>query len=417
MDYSIAECGIIGGLALYPAECEESLNSLKPEDFTVAKAKALFELFLSGYSNGHFDIATVGAKIADAQLMDYLRECMTTFTTTTNYSYYIDAVKKNGRNTRLLNRIAGLQFDPPDDVGTELQAIIDGEPLPQKGLRIGSVVDKVKASLREPDIKNRIFTGLSKLDWTTGGLPQKMVSVIGAFPSTGKTTLLLNICQNQLKRNKKCVFFSLEMSEEQLLEKLLASLASVDYGKIRDRELTERELKEIDTALDALAYCKSIEIIDDVYTVEGMVEKIAEIKPDLVVCDYLQVIETAKSQENEKREVRYIMQTLKRAAKKHNCHIMIASQFVRTERSSSGGKAKVREATMFDLYGGAAVEQGADIIGMLSRPCVTDPEADPSITSFVIAKNKIGKIGRFDLYFNGEKQRFTEPDTRHQEAK
>lgn len=411
-DPFIPECTIIGGLAMYPAECESAVVKLKPEDFTDTRTRELFELFQAEYRNsGKYDFAIIAAKIKKPELSRLMRECFSTFTTTACFDQYISDVSKNGRNHRLITQIARMQFEPPDDVGAELQAIVDGEQVMPAGRRIDKAAERVKKNLRDTKKADRLFTGFNTYDDATGGLFKKMVSLIAAFPSTGKTTLILNICKYQYQHNHTSAIFSLEMPEEQLLERIASDLTGTVYKKIRDKNLSEAELEAIDRLLDVVVSTKQFEIYDDIYTIEGILEKIAEIKPELAIIDYFQVIRVASKQDN---PVQYIMQEAKRAAKKYNCHIMFTSQFVRTDRSTgAGGKTKVREPTMFDLYGGATIEQGADIIGILSRPYVTDPTADPSTTSIVIAKNKLGKIGKFDLHFDGDKQRFTEPNYRH----
>lgn len=242
--------------------------------------------------------------------------------------------------------------------------------------------------------KPRILTGFSDIDRLTGGLRIPSVSIIGAAPSTGKTALALNMA---IRQNCPVLIFSLEMSYDMIVERLVSNLMSIDYNLFSTQEFTEDDLKRVKLCAEDLKK-RSIYIYDEVYDIEGQAAIINSIKPSLVVVDYIQKVQTKKRTENRRNEVDYISGQYKQLATHNNCHIMLLSQISRLDRDLP---------TMSSLKESGALEADGDYVMLLHRPYVMKKElGNPDEAYLLIDKNKFGGTGKVGLRFEGKYQRF-----------
>ena len=254
--------------------------------------------------------------------------------------------------------------------------------------------------MRKNDLSQRLSVGIASIDRIVQGLRKGNVSVLGAEPSTGKTAFALNVAVAALRREKRVLIFSLEMSAVQMMDRMISSIASISYSDINNKRLSEDDIKIFETTSYALTDGSRLFIYDTVYSVEQMGAIIAKIKPDLVVVDFLQFCRTEEKVQNTADKLEYIVSAFKRLAKVsyHSCHIMLLSQ-----PSRQAGKDG---QSMFSLKGSSGIEQGGDVILLLDRPNVRDMRYPPEQAQIKIAKNKFGCTGKVDLWFEGEYQRF-----------
>ena len=240
-----------------------------------------------------------------------------------------------------------------------------------------------------------IQTGLKAIDNITGGLELNSVSILAAFPSTGKTALALNIAAHNIKQGNKVLFISLEMGKNQLLDRMAAAEGGLPYEFINRGQMNEQRIYK--SVLELISG-GSFEIVDNCMLIEPMAAKIGRSTPDLVIVDFVQMCHTQRKTENRANELDYIIGEFKRIARLYPCHIMLLSQLSR-EANKSG-------ADMFTLKGSSGLEQGGDIVLILDRPHIMDQGEHPAKAHVKVAKNKYGATGKAMLFFEGEYQRF-----------
>ncbi len=245
-----------------------------------------------------------------------------------------------------------------------------------------------------------IMTGFTRLDNATGGLRAGTMFIVGARPSTGKTTFALNIACNQfLVSNDTVMIFSLEMSSQMILERILSAENNIDYKKFSLKSFSKAEKEEMQKTLDRLK--EKFIIIDNLYGAEEIAEKIKEYKPKLAIVDFVQCVTTEKFFENPRIKIDYISNLFKRTAKGTNSVIMVLSQITRQGKDAP---------TMSDLKESGALEQDGDYIALLHRDYVIDKRSGhpPSDAVLILDKNKFGATGQMKMTFDLQHQKFHE---------
>lgn len=246
-----------------------------------------------------------------------------------------------------------------------------------------------------------IPTGFAQLDSKlNGGFIEGALVAIGARPSVGKTTFAVNIAR--ANRDKKVLVFSLEMGSGQLIDRLLADVLGISYTKMQKhaKGISSQEQSRMIEALEIFE--TNLTIIDNIRTVEEMVSEVYNRKPDLVIIDYIQIINTQGSFNDPRQRIDYISRELKFCAKETGAVIVNLSQVTRA------GKDR---PTMSDLKESGGLEQDSDYIMLLHRPYVQDKsnrELKPEDTTIYLDKHKFGTTGVLDFKFITNFQRFYE---------
>lgn len=243
-----------------------------------------------------------------------------------------------------------------------------------------------------------ITSGFSKIDNATNGFRKKSLLVIGARPSTGKTSFALNlICNGFYPQKYKTIFYSLEMSVETILERISTVLTGISYNRITQRHLKSEEIEKIQFEIEKTR--GYIKIVDNIFTVEEIEKDVKENKPDVIVIDYAQILQTQKKAESTKQRIDIISAEIKKIAKENDCLAVIVSQINRQSKDMP---------TMSDLKESGALEQDADYVIIIHRPFVQDKSQNAEDTILTLDKNRYGTVGRTKLYFNGDTQTFKE---------
>ena len=253
-----------------------------------------------------------------------------------------------------------------------------------------------------------VTTGFRFLDMITKGLQNSDLILIAARPSMGKTALGLNIAQNAAFRGRKtAAFFSLEMSCEQLIMRIISSESEVNSSVIKVGSQSNAEWRRI-TKLNSEIKQNEVELyIDDtssisVGEVRSKLRKLKAMKGlDIVVIDYLQLMTTSSRSENRQQEISAISRELKALAKELNIPVVALSQL---SRSPEGRKD--RRPILSDLRESGAIEQDADVVMMLYRENYYDKDIDNNETEVIIAKHRNGETGTVKLEFQSEFTRF-----------
>lgn len=278
---------------------------------------------------------------------------------------------------------------------------------------INGVYDRLnKLNSEDKEQFKAIPSGFGMLDKYITGLNKSDFILIGARPAMGKTSFALNLAQNvSMLAKKKCVFFCLEMTKEQLAERLLASHAGVPSQKLRTGELTDDEWIRLGNAAGDY---EDVELyLDDTssITVPEIKSRVRRLKNvDIIIIDYLGLITSATRKENRVQEVSEITRNLKMMAKDLNIPVVCCAQLSR----GTEGRGKSHKPQLSDLRESGSIEQDADIVMFLYRPDyyrneVDDDkqdEIDANLTELIVAKNRHGAVGTVELTFDKEFTRF-----------
>jgi replicative DNA helicase len=250
----------------------------------------------------------------------------------------------------------------------------------------------------------------------TAGLQRSDLIILAARPAMGKTTLVTNLAYNVATVNKQSVlFFSLEMSKEQLVDRMLADASGVDAWNIRTGNLSDEDFSKLSEAMGEMAEAPIF--IDDkpglsVLEMRTKARRAAHDAPlGLIIVDYLQLMQgSSKSSEgNRVQEVSEISRGLKLIAREMNVPVIALSQLSRSVESRSP-----QIPQLADLRESGSIEQDADIVMFIYREAYYNPETErENITDLIIAKHRNGPVGKVELYFHPERLRFMSLDKRH----
>ena len=257
--------------------------------------------------------------------------------------------------------------------------------------------------------------GIGELDRMITGLNKSDLIILGARPGMGKTSFALNIARNvAVNAGKTVCFFSLEMTRDQLAQRLLSSEAAIKSEKLRTGELTSDEWTRLAQAADNLS--KAEIYIDETssVTVPKMQAKLRRMKRvDLVVVDYLGLMRSARPTDNRVQEISDITRNLKLMAKELKVPVIACAQLSR----GTEVKGKSHIPALSDLRDSGSIEQDADIVLFLYRENYYDNEkkededmSDPNSSFCIVAKNRHGETGKIQLHWDGQYTRFTSVD-------
>jgi replicative DNA helicase len=277
--------------------------------------------------------------------------------------------------------------------------------------------DRMEELHRNKGALRGIRTGYRDLDDMTAGLQRSDLVILAARPAMGKTTLVTNLAYNVATIAREPVlFFSLEMSKEQLVDRMLADASGVDSWNIRTGNLSDEDFSKLSEAMGEMAEAPIF--IDDtpglsVLEMRTKARRAAHDQPlGLIIVDYLQLMQ-ANSNHNGNRvqEVSEISRGLKLIARELNVPLIALSQLSRSVESRTPPIPQLS-----DLRESGSIEQDADIVSFIYRPGYYEPDNPEveNITKLIIAKHRNGPVGHVDLYFHPERLRFMSLDKQHE---
>jgi replicative DNA helicase len=277
--------------------------------------------------------------------------------------------------------------------------------------------DRMEELHRNKGALRGVRTGYRDLDNMTAGLQRSDLIILAARPAMGKTTLVTNLAYNVATIAKQPVlFFSLEMSKEQLVDRMLADASGVDAWNIRTGNLSDQDFSKLSEAMGEMAEAPIY--IDDtpglsVLEMRTKARRAAHEAPlGLIIVDYLQLMQASgRSDGNRVQEVSEISRGLKLIARELNVPVIGLSQLSRSVESRSP-----QIPQLADLRESGSIEQDADIVMFIYREKYYNPDTDrDNITDLIIAKHRNGPTGKVELYFHPERLRFMSLDKRHDE--
>ncbi len=275
--------------------------------------------------------------------------------------------------------------------------------------------DRMEELHRNKGSLRGVRTGYRDLDNMTAGLQRSDLIILAARPAMGKTTLVTNLAYNVATVAKQPVlFFSLEMSKEQLVDRMLADASGVDAWNIRTGNLSDEDFSKLSEAMGDMAEAPIY--IDDtpglsVLEMRTKARRASHEQPlGLIIVDYLQLMQASgRSDGNRVQEVSEISRGLKLIARELNVPVIALSQLSRSVENRSP-----QIPQLADLRESGSIEQDADIVMFIYREAYYNPDTDrENITDLIISKHRNGPVGKVELYFHPERLRFMSLDKRH----
>ena len=429
-----AEQGVLGSMLISPrdaiAECVEKIDE---EYFYVPAHQTVYTVLVELWNAGQaIDLITFTQVLRDRNLLDavggpaFVTSLYTFVPTAANLEYYIDIV----RDKYLLRSIITAAtesvrraYEEQDEVNNLLDEVeqkifavgddrFKGQMLSMKDQVMEAIESIEKLYERKGGITG-ISTGFIEFDRMTSGLHPAEMIVIAARPSMGKTALVMNIAEHVAVNDKLPVgVFSLEMSSQQLVQRLLCSRARVNLQKVRDGFLAERDFPSLTAAASKLAEAKIF--IDDsaglsILELRAKARRLkAQHDVQLLVIDYLQLLRSTsrRAQDNRQLEISEISAGLKGLAKDLKIPVIVVAQLNRQPEQRSGGKPRLS-----DLRESGSIEQDADLVGLLVRPELYEEDEEARVeksgeAQLIIAKQRNGPVGEIPLTFLKEFTRF-----------
>lgn len=419
-----AEQSVLGSMLLDESCVPEVMEHLRSEDFYVSQNRAIFEAMQSMFTlNETIDPVTVIDKLTVRGTLDaaggraYILKLLDVTPTAVNVAQYIKIVSDKAVLRNLDETTAEIHEIIASGEG-EAAAVVElaeqkiyeiRKEKKAKGMApIRDVLENTYAHLGHL-AKNAgklpgVSTGFSTVDAFLSGLNDSDFIILAANTGVGKTSFALNICSNAAKScGKAVVVFSLEMSNEQLALRLIASDALIDSKKLRTGILNEEEWVAIAHASENLANTKIYLADATGVTVNEMKAKCRRLNEEigLVIVDYLQLVQSGIKSDSRANEVAAISRALKIMAKDLNVPILCLSQLSRSSDKQE------RRPRLSDLRESGAIEQDADVVMILYRE---NPET-PETVKLLIEKNRHGSTGDIDLHWDGKYTKFTSIDT------
>ena len=429
-----AEQGVLGSMLISPreiiAECVEKINE---EYFYVPAHQTVYVVLVELWNAGQgIDLITFTQVLRDRNVLEtvggaaFITSLFTFVPTAANVTYYLEIV----RDKYILRQIIAActesvrrSFEEQDEVHNLLDEVeqkifsvgedrFKGQVLTMKDQVMEAIEAIEKLYERRGGITG-ISTGFAELDRMTNGLHESEMIVIAGRPSMGKTALAMNIAEHVAINEKLPVaVFSLEMSGQQLVQRLLCSRARVNLQKVRDGFLAERDFPSLTAAASKLAEAQVF--IDDSagLSILELRAKARRLKAQkdikLIVVDYLQLLRstTRRAQDNRQLEISEISAGLKGLAKELKLPIIVLAQLNRQPEARTGGKPRLS-----DLRESGSIEQDADLVGLLVRPEIYEEDEDARAekageAELIIAKQRNGPVGEIALTFLKEFTRF-----------
>ena len=440
-----AEQSVLGAMLIEKEAIPKVMEILRDTDFYREAHRVIFNAMLELYNkNEAVDMITVTEilkrdnKLEDVGGIAYVTSLANAVPTAANVTYHASIIEEKSILRQLVSvstQIASMGYEANDDV----KNIIDSAE--SKILEISNrkktadftpineiVLDSFKSIEALMGNKNGLTglpTGFEDLDNLTSGLHGSDFIILAARPSMGKTAFALNVVQNVAIRAAKKVggapktvaFFSLEMSKEQLASRIISTEALVSGTKLRTGDLTEGEWTRLVEAGDILS--KADLYLDDSpgITVPEMKAKVRRLKDvDLVIIDYLQLMNSAKRIDNRVQEISEITRSLKIMAKELNIPVVTLAQLAR-----AGEKRQEHRPVLSDLRDSGSIEQDADIVLFLYRDAyyanekASPEDVDKNSAEVIVAKNRHGDLRSVPLHWQGEFMRFTSQEVvRHE---
>lgn len=433
-----AERTVLGALLLDPDAIIRVSDFLLADDFYDPVYRLIYETILTLHHNHEpIDFVTVATKLQDIKKLQelggsaFLSDLAAEVPTSSHVFQYGQTVKNKSVHRKIISagqKITAVGYEESRDVGEIIDEVektvfaISNVYIKEKFVHIREVLDaryEAFATLHaseDDEVLKGIPSGFKDLDNKLSGFQPSDLIIIAARPAMGKTTFMMNIAQNVAIKAKKSVgVFSLEMSKEQLVDRMFASMLGVDSWKLQRGKLDDSDFQRMGPIMDELSNAKIF--IDD-----SVGSSIPELRAkarrlqmehglDMLMIDYLQLMSTGKASfaGNRVQEISEISRSLKQLGRELRIPIIALSQLSRAVESRPGNIP-----ALSDLRDSGSIEQDADIVLMLYREDYYEEDTDrQGIVDIFIRKHRNGPTGTIELLMKKEQMKFYDIDTSH----
>ncbi len=431
-----AEQAVLGAMLIDKEAIAKATEVLLADDFYREAHRVIFSAMLELYNkNEAVDMVTVTEilkrdnKLEDIGGIAYITSLANLVLTAANVKYHAEIVAEKSvlrQLVRVSTEIAAMGYEANEDVGTLLDTAesrileISNRKKKNDFTAINDIlmdsVQSIESLLQNKGGLTGLPSGFADLDKLTSGLHPSDFIILAARPSMGKTALALNIVQNVALRAHKVIggeprsvaFFSLEMSKEQLVNRMLCAEAGIDSQRLRVGEMHDEDWTHLWDACDTMSRAKIY--IDDTAGITAMDMRSrarrlkAEHGLDLIVVDYLQLMQGSGKRNNSgdrQQEVSEISRSLKALARELDVPVLALSQLSRSVESR-----QVKRPMLSDLRESGSLEQDADIVAFLYREDYYNPETENKHTELIIAKHRNGPVDTVNLFFQKQFTKF-----------
>ena len=427
-----AEQALLGCIILDPKIQIEVAGILHEEDFFASSHKLIFGAMSEIIKNNRtVDIVTLTdalekqGNLKNAGDIEYLTGLTEIMPSAANYGTYLSIVRRDSMLRRLIGGASKIideckkSQDEKNSLALAEKTVYDisNDADTSEIYKISQVLPDVMTTLDELSKDSSKFrgikTGYRELDYILNGFHGSDLMILAARPAMGKTSLAMNLVENIALSGKSCAVFSLEMSKEQLVQRMLCAVAGVSMETAQKGQMQHAEWLKIAKAKEMLAATRIFIDESSVITPEEILSKCRRLKRkhglDFVMIDYIQLMDNKnkRKDENRQQQVSEISRNLKILAKELNVPVLALSQLSRAVESEK------RRPQLSDLRESGAIEQDADIVMFIHRPDMAAKEKEkeegkiqPNVAEIIIAKHRNGATGLVKLYFKAECTKF-----------
>jgi len=424
-----AEQSVIGSMLMDKEAIIAASEVVMADEFYQRQYGVMFEAMVELFNEGKpVDLVTLQNRLQEKDVppelssIDVIREIITTVPTSANVRSYAHIVHEKAVLRRLIKvneeiantcyagkePLSQILADTEKSIFSLLQSRGGGEFVPIKQVAL-NVLEKIEEASKTQGTVTGIPTGFIDLDYKTSGMQPSDFVLIAARPSMGKTAFVLNLVDHvAVKKGIPCMVFSLEMSKEQLVNRMLSMETNVDSQKLRTGSLTDADWDAVVEGIGVIGNSKLI--IDDSpgISITDLRSKCRKMKLeyglDMVIIDYLQLMSGSGSKggENRQQEVSEISRSLKALARELNAPVIALSQLSRACETRQDHRPMLS-----DLRESGSIEQDADVVMFLYRDDYYNKDTDmPNVAEVIIAKQRNGPIGTVNLLWRPEYTKF-----------
>src|SRR3990167_9359755 len=423
-----AEKSVLGAVLIDSGTINLVVEFLKSEHFYSREHQLIYSAMVTLYEKQQpIDVVTIQDELKKTDSLkqiggkNYLSDLINTVPTSAYIEQYGRIVKNHFIKRRLIqlsSRLVEKSFDTKGDVKKLLDdAEVEIFSLSQEHLHrdfiqlkevLAESFERLEEFVKKGSHLRGVSTGFTELDNKLAGMQDSNLLILAARPGIGKTTLALNMALQAATKNKTPVgFFSLEMSKEELVDRLLVGQADIDAWRLKTGRLSEDDYKRLTEAMGELSEAPIY--IDDTpgSSILEMRTKARKLKVEkkikLVIVDYLQLADSGRRFDNRVQEVSFISQGLKNLARELKIPVMAISQLSRAVE-----QRVTRKPQLADLRESGAIEQDADVVAFLYLEDESEDLMDQSkiLVKLYIAKHRNGPTGEIDLIFKGDRVKF-----------
>lgn len=434
-----AEASLLGALLIDSDAIVKIADAISADDFFEIRHRRIYEAISQLYEHREsIDVLTLSDRLKkNGQLSDiggpaYLTELTNFVPTAAHVEQYADIVAQKALRRRLIaasKDIGGLGYDETKQLKELIEEAesrlfeVSQQHIKQNVISLETILaesfDRLDDLHKDKQKIRGVPTGFKDIDEKLAGFQRSDLIILAARPSMGKTALALNFAHNiAVQASQPVLIFSLEMSKEQLVDRLLSMESGVDAWALRTGNLTDSDFEKIGQAMGTLSEAQIY--IDDspgitISDLRTKARREAHQRPlGLIIVDYLQLMSGGgrySSDGNRVQEISEISRGLKGVARELNVPILALSQL---SRSVENRHPQIPQ--LADLRESGSIEQDADVVAFIYREEYYNPETDrKKLTDIFIKKHRNGPTGGVELYFENEKQRFRSVDTKHQD--